>query len=258
MRRVETCIPISFGHRVRMKARYQAVSCGGCALNPRSNFLSFRALSPTWALAVLFCAGTSLTAGAFDQADCSALRLAIQDLSATFGEKYPKGEEYLRRLTAYEQCLPDLQKRFEQNAPSAAREWADILAFQREALLANPLLDFDRLLYLRWEYTDIPHVWARRLFTMNPDGTGQREFYGSGDFWPNAIFYARPIPDHSTKVVGIVTGHASPWSASHSARPSLSAAGYRRRSMPRSACPPKRNGNMPAAPEQAGRCPTAI
>ncbi|MCX6924143.1 MAG: hypothetical protein NT154_13170 [Verrucomicrobia bacterium] len=64
-----------------------------------------------------------------------------------------------------------------------------------------------RLMYLRWEYTDIPHVWARRLFTMNPDGTGQREFYGSGDFWPNAIFYARPIPDQPTKVVGIVTGH---------------------------------------------------
>jgi len=42
---------------------------------------------------------------------------------------------------------------------------------------------------------------------MNPDGTSQREFYGSGGYWPNAIFFARPIPDHPTKFVGIVTGH---------------------------------------------------
>jgi formylglycine-generating enzyme required for sulfatase activity len=42
---------------------------------------------------------------------------------------------------------------------------------------------------------------------MNPDGSGQREFYGSNSYWPNAIFYARPIPGHPTKVVGIVTGH---------------------------------------------------
>jgi formylglycine-generating enzyme required for sulfatase activity len=42
---------------------------------------------------------------------------------------------------------------------------------------------------------------------MNPDGTGQREFYGSGGYWPNGIFYARSIPDHPSKVVGVVTGH---------------------------------------------------
>jgi len=64
-----------------------------------------------------------------------------------------------------------------------------------------------RILYLRWEYTDIPHVWGRYLFTMNPDGTSQREYYGSGGYWPNGIFFARPIPGHPTKVAGIVTGH---------------------------------------------------
>ncbi len=43
--------------------------------------------------------------------------------------------------------------------------------------------------------------------TMNPDGTGQRAHYASGSFWPNRIFYARPIPDCPTKFVAIVTGH---------------------------------------------------
>ncbi len=72
----------------------------------------------------------------------------------------------------------------------------------------NPVVMNDgRVMYLRWEYTDIPHVWARYLFTMNPDGTDQKAYYGSGSYWPNSIFYARPIPGHPTKVVGVITGH---------------------------------------------------
>jgi formylglycine-generating enzyme required for sulfatase activity/cytochrome c553 len=81
------------------------------------------------------------------------------------------------------------------------------LCFEQDHNFCPTVMNDGRILYLRWEYTDIPHVWARFLFTMNPDGTSQREFYGSGGYWPNAIFYARPVPDHPTKIVGIVTGH---------------------------------------------------
>jgi len=81
------------------------------------------------------------------------------------------------------------------------------LCFEQDHNFCPTVTNDGRILYLRWEYTDIPHVWARFLFTMNPDGTGQREYYGSGSYWPNAIFFARPVPDHPTKVVGIVTGH---------------------------------------------------
>jgi formylglycine-generating enzyme required for sulfatase activity len=81
------------------------------------------------------------------------------------------------------------------------------LCFEQDHNFCPTIMPDGRILYLRWEYTDIPHVWARFLFTMNPDGTTQREFYGSGGYWPNAIFFARPIPDHPTRVVGIVTGH---------------------------------------------------
>ena len=81
------------------------------------------------------------------------------------------------------------------------------VCFEQDDNFCPTVMNDGRVLYLRWEYTDIPHVWARFLFTMNPDGTGQREFYGSGGYWPNAIFFARPIPNHPTKVIGIVTGH---------------------------------------------------
>jgi hypothetical protein len=42
---------------------------------------------------------------------------------------------------------------------------------------------------------------------MNPDGTGQMEFYGSNSYWPNSFFYTRPIPNHPTKVVSVIGGH---------------------------------------------------
>jgi formylglycine-generating enzyme required for sulfatase activity len=81
------------------------------------------------------------------------------------------------------------------------------VCFEQDHDHCPTVLHDGRVLYLRWDYTDTPHVWNRVLFAMNPDGTGQAEHYGSNSYWPNAIFYARPVPGHSTKVVGIVTGH---------------------------------------------------
>ena len=67
-----------------------------------------------------------------------------------------------------------------------------------------------RILYQRWEYADIAHAFTRLLFHANPDGSAQMEYYGSNSFWPTAMFYARPIPGHPTKVVTIVGGHHDP------------------------------------------------
>lgn len=72
----------------------------------------------------------------------------------------------------------------------------------------NPVvLNNGRVMYLRWEYVDLPHAFSRIMFHMNPDGTNQSELYGSGSYWPNSIFYARPLPGDSSKFVGIVAGH---------------------------------------------------
>ncbi|MDO4583703.1 MAG: SUMF1/EgtB/PvdO family nonheme iron enzyme [Planctomycetia bacterium] len=69
------------------------------------------------------------------------------------------------------------------------------------------LLPNGRVLYLRWEYSDLPHGFSRILFHMNPDGTNQSEYYGSGSYYPAALFYARPLPGDTSRFVGIVTGH---------------------------------------------------
>ena len=81
------------------------------------------------------------------------------------------------------------------------------LCFDQEHNWCPTVANDGRLLYTRWEYTDTPHTHSRLLFRMNPDGTRQTALYGSNSYWPNAMFYTRPIPGDANKVVTIVSGH---------------------------------------------------
>ncbi|HDP33976.1 MAG TPA: hypothetical protein ENN29_02580, partial [Candidatus Hydrogenedentes bacterium] len=81
------------------------------------------------------------------------------------------------------------------------------LTFEQDHNWCPTVLPSGRILYLRWEYSDIPHFVSRILFHMNPDGTEQMEFYGSNSYWPNSMFYARPIPGSATRFAAIVGGH---------------------------------------------------
>ena len=81
------------------------------------------------------------------------------------------------------------------------------LCFDQEHNWCPTVMNDGRVLYARWEYTDTPHSNTRLLFTMNPDGTSQAAYLGSGSYWPNSFFYARPVPHHPTKVVAVIGGH---------------------------------------------------
>ncbi|MGM0490736.1 MAG: discoidin domain-containing protein, partial [Planctomycetota bacterium] len=81
------------------------------------------------------------------------------------------------------------------------------LTFEQDSDWSPTALPNGRVMYQRWEYTDLPHSNSRILFHMNPDGTGQMEYYGSGSYFMPSYFYARPVPGHATQVVGIATGH---------------------------------------------------
>ena len=63
----------------------------------------------------------------------TALRLAINDLTATFPTNYTRGADFLQRL-------------------DAVSDEAGFIALQREALLAYPLLDFDKIILLKREF----------------------------------------------------------------------------------------------------------
>ncbi len=84
---------------------------------------------------------------------------------------------------------------------------ARMLCFDQESNWHPSILNNGRVLYTRYEYANIGHQFGRLLFHMNPDGTSQMEYYGSNSYWPNSVFHARAVPNHPTKVAGIVCGH---------------------------------------------------
>jgi hypothetical protein len=63
-----------------------------------------------------------------------------------------------------------------------------------------------RILYTRWEYSDRGHLFVQGLFQMNPDGTGQTEFYGNNSWFPTTLLHARGILG-TQKVVATFPGH---------------------------------------------------
>lgn len=81
------------------------------------------------------------------------------------------------------------------------------LCFEQDHNWSPRVLPSGRILYQRWEYSDTPHSNTRMLFHMNPDGTDQREYWGSGVYFPNSFFYARPLPPDGAKVIGVAGGH---------------------------------------------------
>lgn len=124
-----------------------------------------------------------------------ALRLAIEDLMKTFQADYPRGGVFLAQLD-------ELQAEHDRIPRDAGAEgFAPVIArfdaLQREALLANPLLDFEKLLVIRrsanalglpMNYhgnTDItPTVYGNTLETFSPrtrDGQTDVLFTPEGD-----------------------------------------------------------------------------
>lgn len=81
------------------------------------------------------------------------------------------------------------------------------LTFEQDSDWSPSVANDGRVLYTRWEYSDIMHYYSRILFTMNPDGTTQLAYYGSGSYFPTALLHVRAIPGEPHKVVGIVGGH---------------------------------------------------
>ncbi|MBM3891039.1 MAG: hypothetical protein FJ388_18150, partial [Verrucomicrobia bacterium] len=102
----------------------------------------------------------------------ATLRAAIGDLTATFGARYGGSAEYLARLSEIEQQLRAT------DVGALARARSDFAALQREALIANPLVSGQPILFVaRQQYTRGHH----NTETFFP--AAQHE-YNTGKFTP--------------------------------------------------------------------------
>jgi hypothetical protein len=105
----------------------------------------------------------------FTSEQIASLRNAVRDLMATFGERYPRGAEFLTRLDALEQRGPD---------DADLDTVAEFVALQREALIANPLVSGQPILYIvRPQYRSSYHAIDTLFHT---DEANTRDFEAGG------------------------------------------------------------------------------
>jgi hypothetical protein len=78
-----------------------------------------------------------------------ALRMALEDMAASHPERWGDLTDALARIAAIEMRLPALVEALASGAEGALAEAEAVVRFQRDLLLANPLLDFNRLVVLR-------------------------------------------------------------------------------------------------------------
>ncbi len=82
------------------------------------------------------------------------------------------------------------------------------LGFDQVHTIFPTVLGDGRVIYTRWDYNDRGQIFPQALFQMNPDGTGQSEFYGNSSWFPTTIAHARGIPE-TRRVLAILCGHHS-------------------------------------------------
>ena len=101
-----------------------------------------------------------------------ALRNAIEDLMATYGPRYQRGREYLAQLDTIERRFKQAQN---SNISDIKADFADL---QRKALLDNPLLSSQPILFvLRRQYKSDHHNTATMFKTSE---INTNSFQGGG------------------------------------------------------------------------------
>ena len=126
--------------------------------------------SPPWERAIqAFEATARRCEGPSKSHQGSALRRAIADLLETFGPRYPRGDEFLARLDGLEKRLAAPESR-RPDVGDALRK--DLDALRREALVANPLVSQQPILFVvRHPYRSHYHAIDTLFHTgeMNAD-----------------------------------------------------------------------------------------
>jgi len=81
------------------------------------------------------------------------------------------------------------------------------ICFDQDHDFHPAVMEDGQVLYHRWDYTGISHIYLRELMAMNPDGTGQRAVYGSNSWFPNSLYFPRPVPGQPGKIICVLSGY---------------------------------------------------
>ena len=97
------------------------------------------------------------------------LRLAVEDLLHSFGDRYARGQEFRAALIAFEKDLPALKQAVASGDKAALEKIAGFRQLERDALLSNPALDFEQMLVVkrREDNLGLPQNWQGNS-SLNP------------------------------------------------------------------------------------------
>ncbi|MEE8451166.1 MAG: hypothetical protein V3R99_04595 [Thermoguttaceae bacterium] len=112
------------------------------------------------------------------------------------------------RGKSYSMCQPGLSSAlFTMNA-----DGSDIrrIEFSTLADMSPYVLDNGTILFMRWEYLDKSLFTLQSLWTINPDGTRLRLFYGNTITNPNVIWQAKSIPGTNRVLCTLGPHHGNP------------------------------------------------
>ena len=70
------------------------------------------------------------------------------------------------------------------------------------------VLNDGRVIYTRWDYVDRNAVNFEQLWTIRPDGSGPRAFYGNNTLNPIGVWEARPVPGSPLVMATAAAHHA--------------------------------------------------
>ena len=101
------------------------------------------------------------------------------------------GDDVVANLVSYDPVTRDLRR----------------LTFDQDGNWSPVVMPNGRLMYTRWEYTDLTHYFSRIVMHMNPDGTENKALYGSGSYFPNSTFDMKPLSKLNSRFIGIISGH---------------------------------------------------
>lgn len=81
------------------------------------------------------------------------------------------------------------------------------LCFDQDLDLHPAVLPTGQIIFSRWDYTGLMHIYVRLLMVMNPDGSQQRAIYGTNSHYPNALYFPRAVPGEASRVMAILSGY---------------------------------------------------
>ncbi|MFR9621082.1 MAG: formylglycine-generating enzyme family protein, partial [Rikenellaceae bacterium] len=127
----------------------------------------------------------------FDAAYLPSGKLVMMSNTGSHGVPCVNGNDQVGNMYLFDPATEDLRR----------------LTFDQDANWGPVMMHNGKVMYTRWEYTDLMHYYSRFVMFMNPDGTEQKALFGSGMTFPNSTFDIQPLPDHPSRFVGIVSGH---------------------------------------------------